>query len=68
MIRMTITIEEELVQKAKDILGVSTKAEAIRLVLQDFLRRKKLDEVLQHQGKIKLDLDQDDLQRFRDQQ
>lgn len=33
MNRMTITIDEELVNQAKELLGVSTKVEAIRIAL-----------------------------------
>ncbi len=66
--RMTITVDEQLVQEAKEILGVSTKAEAIRVVLQEFLRRKKLANVLEHQGKVKIDLDHESLQAHRDEE
>ncbi len=68
MVRMTITIDERLVQEAKDLLGVSTKAEAIRVALEDFLRRKRLEQVLQNQGKVKIDLDQDSLQKYREEE
>jgi len=67
MNRMTITIDEELVNQAKEILGTSTKVEAIRLALMEVLRKKRLAEVLTHQGQIELDLDQEKLQKLRDQ-
>ncbi len=65
MARMTVTVDEKLVDEAKAILGVSTKAEAIRLALQEVLRRKRLAEALTHRGAVELELDQDALDALR---
>ena len=62
---MTITIDPQLVDAAKEALGVTTKSEAIRRALLDVIRRKRLQEVLSHQGSVELDLDQETLQRLR---
>ena len=66
MIRMTITIDDELVDAVKEISGASTKSEAINAALQDFLRRQRLQRVLARQGKIDLALDQAKLQELRE--
>ncbi len=65
MSRMTITVDERLVQEVKETLGVSSKAEAIRLALEDFLRRRRLNEALAHRGRIELDLDRATLEALR---
>ena len=64
--RMTITVDEDLLVEVKKVSGASTKAEAIRLALQDFLRRQRLAGVLEHQGKIELTLDQASLKKLRE--
>lgn len=64
--RMTITIDEELVTEVKKVSGATTKAAAIRLALRDFLRRQRLADVLDHQGQIELDLNQETLKKLRE--
>lgn len=66
MARMTITIDDELVDAVKEISGANTKSEAIHVALQDFLRRQRLQRVLERQGKIELALDQEKLQALRE--
>jgi len=66
MSRMTITIEDELVEQVRKILSVRTKADAIRMALKEIIRKKRLSEALSHQGMIELDLDQDMLRKLRD--
>ena len=64
--RMTITIDEDLVSKAREALGTRTKAETIRLALREVLRRDRLAGALAHQGKVELALDQETLRKLRD--
>lgn len=64
--RMTVTLSEELVEEAREILGVRTKSEAIRLALEDTVRRRKLDRALANAGRIDLGLDQEGLRRLRE--
>ena len=66
MSRMTVTVDEELIEAAKDAMGVATKSEAIRLALEESLRRRRLERVLDHAGKIEIDLDQERLRRLRE--
>ena len=68
MVRMTITIDDELVDAVKEISGASTKSEAINVALQDFLRRQQLQRVLERQGKVELALDQEKLPELREAQ
>lgn len=62
---MSITVEKELVEHAMNVLGASSKTEAIRLALEEAIRRARLDQVLAHAGKVDLDGDVDDLLRSR---
>jgi Arc/MetJ family transcription regulator len=67
MDRMTVTIDPELVDQVREVLGASTKAEAIRMALREVLRRQRLAKALEHRGRISLDLDQPTLQRLREE-
>jgi Arc/MetJ family transcription regulator len=65
MSRMTITLDEELIETAMEELGATTKSEAIRMALAEVVRRKRLKQALEHGGQIALDLDQDALRELR---
>ena len=67
MRRMSITLDENLVAAAQEVLGVRTKAEAIRLALREVVRRRHLHEVLARRGKVELELDNETLLRLREE-
>lgn len=67
MTRMTVTIDERLVEETRKALKVRTKAEAIRRALEETLRRRALERVLEHAGRVALDLDQEGLRRLREE-
>ena len=65
--RMTVTLDEALVEEARKLLGAGTKRETIRLALEEAIRARKRRRALGHRGRIGLDLDQDGLQELRGQ-
>ena len=67
MSRMTVTVDDELIEEAKKALGVTTRADAIRLALREVSRRQRLEAALEHRGKIDLKTDQKVLRRLREQ-
>jgi Arc/MetJ family transcription regulator len=67
MTRMSVTVDERLIERAGEALGTSTKAETIRVALSEVLRRRQLKEALRHRGSIDLDLDQGKLRRLREE-
>jgi Arc/MetJ family transcription regulator len=67
MSRMTITVDEALVEETRKALKARTKAEAIRQALEEALRRRRLERVLDHAGRVELDLDQGKLRRLREE-
>jgi Arc/MetJ family transcription regulator len=64
---MTVTVDEELIEQARQAMGVATKSEAIRTALEESLRRRRLQDALEQAGKIDLDLDQERLRRLREE-
>jgi Arc/MetJ family transcription regulator len=64
---MTVSVDEELLEKAQQALGVRTKAEAIRVSLAETVRRKRLAEAITHRGAIDLELDPATLRNLREE-
>jgi Arc/MetJ family transcription regulator len=65
MSRLTLSLDRDLLDEAQRALGAATKSETIRIALREVLRKKQLAAVLEHQGAIELDLDQESLQQLR---
>lgn len=63
--RMTVTVDDELVEEAKRVLGVDTRAEAIRVALEEAVRKRRLQEVLELEGTVEFAGDEKDLLRLR---
>lgn len=67
MSRMTVTVDEALIEKARNALGAATKSEAIRRALEELLRRRKLERALENAGRVELDVDPERLRRLREE-
>ncbi len=65
MSRMTITVDPDLLDQAKEALEAPTKAETIRIALTEVVRKQQLAAALKHRGRTELDLDQETLERLR---
>lgn len=64
--RMSISLDEKLLEEAKSILGKKTKKEVIEEALQEIVRKKRREEAIEHAGKIKIDIDLKELLRLRE--
>jgi|HubBroStandDraft_3_1064219.scaffolds.fasta_scaffold15009_3 Arc/MetJ family transcription regulator len=67
MSRMTVTIDDALLEEAKEALGSETRAEAIRTALTEVVRRRRLAQALQQRDKFQLRGDLAELQRLREE-
>lgn len=67
MSRMTVTVDEGLIEEARNALGAATKSEAIRRALEEVLRRSKLQRALENAGRVELDVDPERLRRLREE-
>jgi metal-responsive CopG/Arc/MetJ family transcriptional regulator len=65
--RMTVTIDDALLEEAKEALGAETRAEAIRSALQEAVRRRRLAQALKQRGQLRLRGDLADLRRLREE-
>ena len=65
MSRMSVTLDDELMEEAQEVLGGRTRSETIRVALTEAVRRRRLQEALKHRGQIDLGIDQEELSRLR---
>ncbi|HEV8239122.1 MAG TPA: type II toxin-antitoxin system VapB family antitoxin [Thermoanaerobaculia bacterium] len=64
---MTVTIDDGLVDQAKEALGVQTRVAAIRLALEEAVRRRRLAESLEQLGQLELRGGLAELRRLREE-
>jgi Arc/MetJ family transcription regulator len=53
-VRTTLFIKEELLAEAKRVSGAKTKKEAVERALEELVRRKKAEKLIELEGKIEL--------------
>lgn len=51
--RTNVTIDSKLIQEAQTVAGVATKAKAVAIALQEFVRWHRVSRVKQHRGKLR---------------
>ena len=55
--RATLNIPDELIDEVQRISGEKTKTQAIVTVMEEYVRRKKMEDLLALRGKISIDYD-----------
>ena len=55
--RATLNIPDELIDEVQRLSGEKTKTQAIVTVMEEYVRRKKMQELLALRGKISIDYD-----------
>jgi len=53
--KTTLNIPEDLIKKAMLLTKHRTKTEIITVALQEYVRQKKIEKILKHQGKFQFD-------------
>ncbi|MFQ5794690.1 MAG: type II toxin-antitoxin system VapB family antitoxin [Candidatus Bipolaricaulia bacterium] len=66
MARMTVTIDDQLLAKARELSGAKTKKETLEIALREFVSRFRRREIVAHAGTIELTLTQEELHRRRE--
>ena len=57
--RTTLDLPEDLVNEAKALLGFKSKTDTIVFALEDLIRRRKREKLVEMFGKVKIDIDLD---------
>lgn len=55
--RTTLDIPEPLIEEARRLLGFKSKTDTVVLSLREMIRRKRLEELKDLMGKVRLDVD-----------
>lgn len=66
MSRMTVTIDDALLDEAQEALGAETRAATIRTALEEAVRHRRLAQALQQRGQFQLRGDLTELERLRE--
>ena len=53
--KTTLNIPENLIKTAMSIAKHRTKTEAVIVALKEYIRKKKIEKILEHQGKLQFD-------------
>ena len=53
--KTTLNIPEDLIRKAMSLAKHRTKTETIIVALQEYVRQKKIEKILEQQGKLQFD-------------
>jgi len=67
MTRQSVTLDDDLAKEAREILGVKTTSEAVRIALSEVLRRHRRDKALEYIGTLDLGLTPDCPKHFREE-
>jgi Arc/MetJ family transcription regulator len=55
--RTTLNIDDDMLRIVLEETGARTKTQAVHEVLKDFVRRKKIEKLIQLQGKVRFSSD-----------
>jgi Arc/MetJ family transcription regulator len=66
MTRMTVTLDETILEEAKHLLHTHTKRETIETALKEIIKQKKREKAIEHCGNIELDITQEELESYRE--
>lgn len=65
MDRITVTIDQQLIEEARQALCTSTKRETIERALREAVKASRRAEALSRAGRLDLELDQEGLAELR---
>lgn len=65
MARMTVTLDEQLLEEARRLSGAKTKREVLEIALRQLVSRLRRREIIAHAGTVELSLTQEELQKLR---
>jgi Arc/MetJ family transcription regulator len=57
MMRTTLNIDDDMLRTVQEETGARTKTQAVHEALRDFVRRRKIEKLIQLQGKVRFSSD-----------
>jgi len=65
--RMTISLQKELLEEAQSLLKKKNKKEVIEDALRELIRKKRREEAIKHAGKVEIDITLNEFLSLREQ-
>jgi Arc/MetJ family transcription regulator len=65
--RLTVTLDDKLLNEAQSVLSTRSKRETIETALREVVRREKMRRTLKNKGKFEMGFSRNDLLRRRSQ-
>lgn len=65
--RLTLTLDKALLDEIVRLAGTRTKREALELALREFIRHRRLKEIVSHGGAVDLAMSVEDLLKSREE-
>ena len=59
IMRTTLDLPEDLLEKAMSVSHIKTKTQVITLALQEMIRKSEISDIKKFKGKVNLDIDLD---------
>lgn len=59
--RATVTIDKEILDKLKKYTGAKSKASAVKIAIEDYMRRKKIEKIKSMKGKLEFTMTADEI-------
>ena len=67
MTRLTVTLDETILEEARNLLHTRTKRDTIETALKEVIKQKRRNKAIENCGKIELELTQKELESYREQ-
>ena len=61
--RSTVTIEKSILDRLLKETQSRTKAAAVKIAINEYLKRKKIEEIMAMKGKLEFDLSEEEIKR-----
>jgi hypothetical protein len=62
--RATVTIEKDVLDELVKATGARTKSAAVKAIIDDFLRKRKVQRILSMKGKLSFELTADEIRHY----
>ena len=68
MVRLSVSVDPELLQEAVRVTGAGSKREAIEVALRELVRRRRLEGMAERAGRVELTVTREELRRRREEE
>jgi hypothetical protein len=62
--RTTITVEKKKIDELKDATGAKSARGAVIIAINEYLRQKKIEKIIQAKGKLEFDLTAEEIRHY----